>query len=72
MLIAAINFFRELIIVFNAHFKVQGLSAVSCAEMAELIKMQFGMPGWVSPVNMYNMGMQMLPWEGTLLVCLAD
>jgi len=29
---------------------------MSCAKMAELIKMQFGMLSWVGSKNMYYMG----------------
>jgi len=45
---------------------------MSCANMAELNKMQFGMLSWVGPGNMYYTGMQMLPWEGALLAWMAD
>jgi len=36
----------------NVYFKVQGLSAVSCAKMAEPTEMQFGMLSRVGPGNM--------------------
>jgi len=42
---------------FNTHCKVSGLSAVSCAKMAESVNMQFGMLSQVSPGNMKYMGM---------------
>jgi len=43
--------------VFNAHCKLQGISAVSCVKTAELIEIQSGMLSQVGPGNMYRMGM---------------
>jgi len=41
---------------FNAHCKVEGLSAVRCVETAEMIEMKFGMLIHEGPGNMYYMG----------------
>jgi len=46
------GFWRSPLII-TAHCEVQGLPEVSCAKMAELIEMQFGMLSQVSPWNMY-------------------
>jgi len=50
--------------VFIAHCKVYGLSAVSCAKMAELIKMQCGMLSRVDPGNVCYMGYRRRHWKG--------
>jgi len=49
-------FFNRALIEFNAHCKVQGLSAVSCAKTAEPIEMQFGMLSRVGPGNIFYIG----------------
>jgi len=40
--------------------------------MAESIEIQFGIVSGVGPGNTCYMGMYMPPWEGALLVYLAD
>jgi len=42
---------------FNANYKVQGLSALSCEKMAEPVEMQFGLLSLMGPGNMHYMGM---------------
>ena len=53
-----------------AHCKVQGLSAVSCAQMAELIEMlKFGLWTWVGPRHHAGVidGVQIPVHKGTIL-----
>jgi len=49
-----------------------GLSAISCAKMAELIEMQLGMLTWVGPGNIYYMVCRCLHRNGHLWGCLDD
>ena len=45
------------------HWKVQELSAISCAKTAELIKMPFGMLSRVDPRNHELDGVQFVVWH---------
>jgi len=53
-------------------WKVQGLCSVSCAKTAEPIGMLFQTWTRVGTGNLILDKVQMTPWEGALLWCLAD
>jgi len=50
-----------------ANCKVLGHSAAICAKTIEPIEMLFGLWAWMGQRNHVLDGVQILPWEGTIL-----